>query len=202
MNQPTEEQFLKDVAGHRLTVLHHDGLYRHLQFNAARNSWNMWFHLVTWPGVLTITGDMGTWVFSRVEDMFTFFRSEKLAINPDYWAEKLRHGNFGGRDGAKVWDEDNFKERLLDQLTDHYSFEGAELEEITEAVKEDIFRQECKYDMLIAARDFSHQFSTDRRKFQFDSCDMPSGMVYSYHFIWCCYAIVWGIQQWDNRPTT
>jgi len=27
--------------------------------------------------------------------------------------------------------------------------------------------------------------------------DIPQGKVWSYHFLWCCYAIVWAIQQYD-----
>ena len=70
MREPTEEQFLRDVAQHEMTVLHSDGLYRHVHFQQRSHSWNQWFDLVTWPGNLTIRGDMGTWTFSRVEDKY------------------------------------------------------------------------------------------------------------------------------------
>lgn len=163
----------------------------------------MWFDLITWPGCLTIKGDMGCWTFSRVDDMLTFFRSTpddfvfgKLSINADYWAEKLQHGTHGGRDGAKVWDEESFKKRLTEQLTDYFGLEGDDLKVAKEALTEDVLRQDNKYDLIIAARDFAIDLP-DRDAFQFDPCELPDGMEYAYHFIWCLYAIVWGIQQYD-----
>lgn len=194
MREPTEEQFLKDIQHHQMTIPLGDGVYRHVRFKQPGTS-NMWFDLVTWPGFLTINGDMGTWTFSRVPDMFTFFRDDKLRINPHYWAEKLQHGNFTGRCGGKVWDEDEFKASLLAHLENN-DWEPSNREAVEEAIKEDIFRQEGKWEMILAARDFSVQLPD--HKFYFDSCEIPDGMVYSYHFIWCLYAIVWGIQQFDN----
>lgn len=186
------EVFLRDVGLHRMVVKRDEGLYRHLSFRQpAPASWNMWFDLVTWPGVLTIHGDMGTWTFSRVDDMFTFFRDEKLRVNKSYWAEKLQHGASGGRDEARVFSEDLFKERLVAQLTDYYSLEGEQLKEVTEALQDEVLSQDCKPDLLIAARDFKCG------KFQFDTCELPDGKEYSYHFVWCLYAIVWGIQRYD-----
>ncbi len=216
--QPTEEEFLKDVQHHQMTIPLNEGVYRHVRFRSTKHGWNQWFDLTTWPGMLTISGDMGTWSFSRLPDMFDFFRGSK--INPSYWAEKLQHGNFSGRQGGKVWDEDVFKERLLDMLKNCYEFKGKKLKEITKAVTEEVFRQEYQHAMVMAAYEFTYEFEADRKarekreetmltldrwgsqrqakKFQFDGVDLPDGMVYSFHLIWCMYAIVWGIQQYDN----
>lgn len=224
----TAESFLKDVAGHNMTVKMDNGIYRHLLFKAAKDSWNQWFEIITWPGVLTVHGDMGCWTFSRVSDMFTFFREEKLEINPDYWAEKLQHGTHGGRDGAKVWNEDLFRKHLVDQLTNYYSLEGEDLEVVTQALKDEVLCHDNKYDLLIATRDFSCLLpskaepledehsgrlggcvkaivrNSERRarndrfnKFQFDSCELPDGKEYAYHFLWGCYSVVWAIQKYD-----
>ena len=186
------DTFLSDVANHQLTIKLDNGLHRHLVFRAKTNSWNMWFEIVTWPGSLIVHGDMGSWTFSRLEDMFQFFRDDKLRINPHYWAEKLQQGFHGGRDAARVFSEDFFKQRLLEQLTEYYALEGDQLKTVTEALHEDVLNQDGKYDLLIAARDFKSG------KFQFDTCELPSGKQYAYHFIWCLYAIVWGIQQYDS----
>lgn len=219
MNDPTPETFLRDVQHHKMTVLLDQGLYRHLRFKQP-GSGNMWFEIITWPNVLTIHGDMGTWTFSRVEDMFTFFRGSDLKINPSYWAEKLQHGNFSGRDGGKVWNQDTFRAHLLDQLARYFEDEPAKLAEITPVVEEDIFRLhdgDGPHVMHHAAYEFTYVFEEDREpvlagfdrafksrysqknQFQFEGMDLPDGMIYSYHFLWCLYAIVWGIQQWDAR---
>lgn len=202
--EPTPEQFLGNVAAHQMTLSHECEIYRHVQFKAPKTS-NMWFDLVTWPGFLTIAGDMGTWTFSRTRDMFKFFRSSELAINASYWAEKIQNGVNGGRDNAREFDQEAFGERLIDQIENHYCLEGKDLASVTAAVKEEILGQEegnGPYALMHAAADFVCTLPSGE-EFRFDPCGLPDGKVYSYHFIWCLYAIVWGIQQYDSqRPAS
>lgn len=203
--QITPKQFLAGVAGHQMKVNLDNGIYRHLSFRQQANSLNLWFEIVTWPGVLTIHGDMGTWTFSRVQDMFTFFRDDKLRINESYWAEKLQSGTHGGRDGAKVFSEDLFREQLLERL-DNYDLSAEDLAEVTQNLKYDVLSRDNKYDLMIAARDFSCMLpgrqDDNRKRFHFNLCEMPDGKAYAYHFIWCLHAIVWGIQQYDAARVT
>ena len=183
MREPTPEQFIKDVANHQMTVARNDGIYRHLKFRSTARGWNQWFDLITWPGVLTIHGDMGTWTFSRVEDMFTFFRSRdsELRINADYWAEKLQGGTNGGRDRAKVWDEDVWRKHLFDQLTDYYGMEGDQLATVTRDLESALKYASGEWELKIASRDF--ESIRDGKPWSFDSCELPSGMEYAFHFI-------------------
>ncbi len=197
-------EFLADVSKHAMTIAMDDGVYRHVRFRQPSNS-NMWFDVVTWPGVLVIHGDMGSWTFSRVQDMFTFFRDEKLRINQSYWAEKLQHGTHGGRDGARVWSDDLFREQLLNRVKDS-GLDGEDLKAVTDALREEVLCRDNKYELLIAARDFSCKIPSRESerygKFQFDSCELPDGKEYAYHFVWCLYAIVWAIQQYDATKKT
>lgn len=209
--EPTSERFLADVENHQMTVAHEDGIYRHLRFKSSKCGWNQWFDLVTWPGFLTICGDMGTWTFARVPDMFAFFRSSRgLEINASYWAEKLCRGTHDGRDGAKVWDDDLFRDRVLERLEDHDLTDEQKVF-VRERFKEEIFSQSGEHFLLHAAYEFHSCLDPEcielgfccnhekhrRHHFQFDSCELPDGKDYAFHFIWCLYAIVWGIQQYD-----
>jgi len=74
-----------DLSKHSLKVLHHEGVYRHLQCQVG-DDYHMRFFITTWPNYLAITGDMGTFVFVRTHDMFELFRG---VVNPSYWTEKL-----------------------------------------------------------------------------------------------------------------
>ena len=189
--------FLKDVASHALEVKLDNGIYRHLSFRRV-SSFNQWFDIVTWPGFLCICGDMGTWTFARLADMFNFFRDSQLRINASYWAEKLQNGTIGGRSNAKEWDEDVFTADVLQQLTDYYGLEGERLTSVTEDLKQTLSYESGngRHALYRAVADFKYRDGA--RKFYFDSCELPDGMVYSYHFLWCLYAIVWGIQQYDE----
>ena len=88
-----DEQFLRDVAEHTMTVIREDGVSRHIRFAKPGTSC-MHFDLITWPGYLCYTGDMGTYVFQRLTDMFEFFRTDreyKSATAPS-WRSTSRTG--------------------------------------------------------------------------------------------------------------
>ena len=182
----TKIQFENDTRNHTIRIMLDSGLYRHATFRGRCRTY--WFDLITWPGCLTIWGDMGTWTFARVEDMFTFFRGK--SINPSYWAEKLQLGQHGGSEAAKVFDDDTFRAHILAQLKDHDD-DAAMVADMTSQLEMEMGRLSGP-DLQQAAYEFEYG------NFRFDPCDMPSGMVYSSHFLWCLHAIVWGIQQWDQ----
>lgn len=81
------ERFKQATAEHEVTICDERGLYRHLRCQKPE-TWVYGFDIVTWPGYLAYVGDVGDFVFSRVRDMFEFFRG--YSPNPDYWSEKLQ----------------------------------------------------------------------------------------------------------------
>lgn len=103
------EMYRQDTADHELTVLRDEGIYRHLKMRSATRGSFYWFEIVTWPGCLTINGDMGTYTFSRVDDMFRFFRADDGRINPYYWGQKLRGPEDGSR-SVKAFSVDVYRE--------------------------------------------------------------------------------------------
>jgi hypothetical protein len=184
----TVEQFVSDVADHKLSVKLRDGLYRHLVLREPGTS-NLWFEVVTWPGSLAIHGDMGTWTFSRVEDMFTFFRSKELKINAQYWCEKVgAESRFGGP--SEKFNAEVFKQNVIDSLNG-YDLEDFQKAEIVGDLDQDVFCEEDEVSVRRALADFSHD------GFTFSDSWEISGNAYTYHFLWCLHAIVWAIQQYD-----
>src|SRR4051812_42454340 len=97
-----------------MTVLHDDGLYRHLRFAPPSRAF-YWFDLVTWPGRLAFVWSDTSHIFSRVDDMFTFFRNPQYGINPGYWSEKL----VTERDVAQEFSESRFL-RLVDEQVNEW----------------------------------------------------------------------------------
>lgn len=189
-NGPSLEQFEKYVANHTMQVLLDQGVYRHLKFlGAPPHSWNQWFEIITTPGLLTINGDMGTWTFSRVTDMFNFFRSPDRRINPSYWTEKLQ----GGRSEATEFDGETFKAALVESLegynltAEQRSVILRELDETHFDDDESCVRRAVDY---IGVGDFSFQ----------DTWEI-SGKRYQYRYIWCLRAIVWAINKYDEESS-
>ena len=84
-----QSRFLRDVRDHKMIIELDQGVHRSIRFGRPGSS-AYHFRLNTWPGHLAISGDMGSYVFSRTADMFEFFRDSAMTgrINPGYWHEK------------------------------------------------------------------------------------------------------------------
>lgn len=218
---PNEASFLKDISKHEMTVKLDNGIYRHLRFSQP-NSSNMWFDIVTWPGFLAYAGDMGSFVFTRLPDMFQFFRTdaekEGLGINLGYWGEKLEAVDRNGREnGNRVYSPDRLREQVEYHIkTWVEEFEGpydsseeeavaakADFEaELREAIDEDVYSylDSSEHEARTAVRDFSVEIGGHKYEF-YDTWEWNCD-EYTFRFVWCCYAIAWAIKQYDARQTT
>ena len=186
----TEAVFLKDVATHQMAIIRDDGVYRHVRFGRP-GSYCMRFDLVTWPGYLAYSGDMGCFVFQRLDDMFEFFRGAPrdhvgLFINPSYWGQKLeavsRHGGF------KEFSESMLRDAIEQRLKD-----AEASADLREAVEEEVLSKidDGEHAVCQAVYYFEHE------GFRFQDFFEQSLHDYTFHFIWCCYALAWGIKQYD-----
>lgn len=194
--QQIGERFAADTTHHKLVVLHDDGLYRHLRFaHPERGAY--WFDLITWPGTLAFRGDMdGGYMFSRVRDMFEFFRSDRGDINPHYWGEKLE----GGRRSVQHYDEDVLKghvHQLLDDAAERAKDEADE--DLHAAVGKGRAMLNCAID----DGDTSHERGARQLLDELEELGLTSDSWetslhdYDMSFLWACHAIVWGIGQYD-----
>ena len=205
MNQPTKERFLKDIKDHQIEIIKDDGVYRHIKCQSP-DTWNMGFYIITFPGGLLYTGDVGTYEFERIEDMFRFFRSgidEKtgdINISSAYWAEKcLSESIFGN--GIKEFDPELFKERIKEYFEQYYEDnDSKEKETVWEEIKSQIldFSEDSEWSLVAALNNFSLYHGIDTEFAFYDFWDGFSGMSKTFHFIWCLYAIVWTIQKYDE----
>lgn len=195
MSECTEERFLRDVAQHELTIVRDDGVNRHLRFQEP-GYYTMHFDLITWPGYLCYTGDMGTYVFRRLKDMFEFFRTKGLRINPGYWGEKLEAVD--SCDGYRQWSQDKFRQRIREDFDDWLKDSGLPEEQqaaATEQFESDVISAigDGKEAAYLAARDFEFAGRSPFSDWwEVDTDD------YSFRFLWCCYALAWGVQQYDE----
>lgn len=189
------ERFARETAEHEMTILHDDGLYRHIRFSAPESS-AYWFELITTPGQLVFSGDGDAFVFRRLTDMFVFFRSSSgwnpgTRIDETYWAEKL----VSDRDAVK-----EYSRRLLNQLvSDYFRDVQAEKESpgIRRAWREATTGRFPDYDTEHAegARDALEHFKY--QDFAFVDTWEWDLREYSWWYLWACHAIVWGIAQYD-----
>lgn len=202
----TEERFLKDASNHEMQILHEDGVYRHIRFKAPNTSCYH-FDLITYPGYLVYSGDMGCYVFSRLDDMFEFFRADKcrndsLYINTGYWAEKLRavDGNKNSAD-ATEFDEEAFR-RVINEYrlswVREYGLDKQQRRDLWDEVEDCVISRidDGEHAACQAAYEFSHKTKGDT--FQFEDLFEHNFKRYTFHFIWCCYAIAFGVKKYDE----
>lgn len=214
----TEEGFLKDVEKHELTIIRDEGLNRHLRF--SKGSSDMRFDLITWPGHLCFTGDMGTYVFERLADMFEFFRHDReyakkrgkqLAINASYWSEKLiAVACNGGRSkgGAMEFSKERFTEVINEYRVEwmrnsRLALTKEQRRELWEAVQDEVLNHIDDAD-LVQRNAYEFNWSAGRflpgtyPSYQFDDLFDHRFDDYTFHFLWCCYALAWGIEKYDE----
>jgi hypothetical protein len=179
------ERFPRDVAGHEMRVIRSDGIDRHLRFQQP-GTYCMGFDLITWPGHLCFTGDMGTFVFARLADMFEFFRTDR-GINPPYWAEKVLAAD---RDGVTEYVADLFREAVQQRLDD-----AEASPEVRKAVADEVLSEadDGEHSALHAAYHF------ERDGFRFEDVSELHCRDYTYRFMWCCHALVWAIAKFDAQ---
>jgi hypothetical protein len=207
-----ESQFLQDVSKHEMRVIHCDGIHRHIRFQKP-GTMCMHFDLITWPGYLCYTGDMGTYVFTRLLDMFEFFRTDAdskylkskgltLGINPSYWGEKVQAQD--KYDGLKKFSSDKFAEQIK-RITFEWIRENAhrttkeERREFWEAIEGELLSGDGDRDGAVVmnrAYEFGHKLN-DKVSFCFPDLWEYNFTEYSERFMWCCYALAWGIQKFD-----
>lgn len=207
----TETTFLKDVAKHQMTIIHEDGLHRHIRFRNPDSS-DMFFDLITWPGALCYTGDMGTYVFRRLTDMFEFFRTNPKSpylaakrltpgINLGYWAQKLEAVDRCA--GLEEFNPEKFTRVVRAECVRWLVHcPKPDRRELLEAVKDDVlaYTDDGEDRARRAAIDFNHE--TPTQQFNFSDFWEHDLNEYTTRFTWCCYALAWGINQYDASKIT
>ncbi|MGF3056172.1 hypothetical protein [Microbacterium sp. YY-01] len=173
-------QLLGYVEKHEMQILHDDGLYRHIRFKSPGTSIG-YFDIITWPGSLAITGDIGEGhIFTRERDMIAWFYNPIGGyINPGYWAEKLSRG---ARDAVE-FSSDKFAAWVRDIAGSRH-----DVDEMVEEAEHFLTSEEA-VDVL------------DHRDIYWDFEDVESWRDYRHHFLLACHAILWGVQEYVKNTT-
>jgi hypothetical protein len=181
-------------SGHQMTVLHEDGLYRHLRFEGTADSafGRYPFELITWPYNLVVKAG---WTFhfdiDATPDMLDLFRRTALKgqINPGYWQEKVR----AGRDEIEGFDPNLFEQQVKRYVV-HSIREGEAPRGIGAEVTREIFEMGDIFDessARAALADFRYKGWDFGDLPEWDFSDFTPG------FLHCCHAIRHGIDLWD-----
>lgn len=159
-----------------------DRPYRHIRFSQPGTRIWTW-SLVTWPGCLAISGDLESFTFRRLHDMFDFFRSP---INPGYWAEKI----IAGQPRTRFCPE-----RFVEAVSDHVEDQRDWLSpDDFEALKRDVQKQ--LLDDPPEYLEQAHEWLADYTFDNFEFCDTWEWDLggWDHHFLISLHAIHYGVK--------
>ncbi|APC44863.1 hypothetical protein SEA_HUMPTYDUMPTY_68 [Arthrobacter phage HumptyDumpty] len=191
------DRFNRDVAGGVLTLVHDQGLYRHLTFRPRGGNF-CWFDIITSPGQLTIRGDMGDYVFAREPDMLRDFFHRY--VNAHYWAEKVIAQDV--HSPVRQYSEDKYRAQVLhDFWHAREGYTPAEARALWEEIRiNGPLSDYTDYLHLAGAMDALESFraeSVDGFRFQVDSTkDFED---WGHHYLWCCHAILWAARAYREH---
>ena len=191
-------RFARDTASHQMTVLHDDGLYRHLRF-VNPNSSLYWYEISTTPNQLVFSGDGSSFMFRLASDMFEMFRQSAASgdINATYWAEKVRTGN------ARSYSRERFEEYVWKQVAQGEQYYPG----LRDDVREEIFESPV-YDVdhepaaLMTALGYEYYLQpgrdlAGRGPFRFTCVYEWELKDFDWWFLFALYAIKDGIAKYD-----
>lgn len=195
--------FQRDAAGHQLTVLHEQGLYRHLRMAAPGTRWGSW-DIITWPGHLATSGDAHDGLtFSRENDMIvdffgkmhggkkSYFDDGAPSIDFRYWAEKLQGDQ---RDTVRAYVHADFVRYVKETLTER--LEAGYYSQLTQQLVDELIAEVEDLDESEAE---ARQWLNEHEREVPDSWDHDF-KDYTFHFQVACYAVNAAVQAYLARP--
>jgi len=174
--QLVRESIARNMVNHVITMKRSDSLYRHYRCQTP-GTWCFGFDIVTWPGSLCFTGDLGEYVFQREPDMIQFMGivCGKDPIDYHYAAEKCR----ASRDGLTEFSEQKFRSRVRERLRERPRDKDAK-------AKARVILDEFE--------EYNDPHGAVRAMYEsglWDGSDLPSVQTYTFGFVLCVNAIRW-----------
>lgn len=197
-NTLTDEAFLKDVATHEMKIALDEGVFRCVRFKRPGTS-NYHFDITTWPGHLAISGDMGCYVFSRLTDMFEFFRGR---LDFHYKAGKV----VAVDKNSPVFEfsRDKFSETLLESFAsfcEDREMSSEAREEASVALHDEVLDRLEEDDSGLFAWRAARDFEVDGREVFPDLFEHGFEEM-TWRYQWCCRAIAWAVTQYDQAKAS
>jgi hypothetical protein len=194
-------RFAEAVRDHKTNILIDTEHMKQWHCGRSRSS-TYAFTITTWPGYLTITGDMGCYTFRRERDMLSWFNQSRPAyegdrdINPDYWSGKLEAQDTR-RSGYEVFSEDAFEISIREAMAGYLAnFSLSQAKRIVlEAQADDLFRAPDGRDEALSR--VMNWKCPVTRSYPFDDFWDSNTTEYDFGFLQACHAILWGIKQYD-----
>jgi hypothetical protein len=180
-------RFETDTASHALTVIRDDGLYRHLHIAAVGDlAWNQWYEIVTYPGTLVYSGDMGTYVFHRhgTSDALNLFGS--TVPDPGYLAQKCVAAD---REGITEYSPDLLRQQVEEETLGWFQGLSDAEARVLRAEIADLLDDAGNVEEVVREKLDEFRPKIGNSVFEFtDTCEWNLH-EFTHRFLWACHAI-------------
>lgn len=193
--------FLEETKDHQIRVENDNGVHRSV-LCAEPGTGIYHYRLNTWPGHLAISGDISDGlIFTRLHDMFEFFRSEQDWDDIDfrYWAEKLT----GGSRSVQEYDPELAKAYVQSEIDNFIEYKGLEDNpEWAERLRYEANQLGVEFGPdVLCNQMYSFVFyplKDDPYHEVFTDIETTSWYDYNYRFYLNCFAIQAGIKAYNR----
>lgn len=189
-------QFAANTDEHTITVLlDSPGTgHRHLRF--ARPGTGIWsFDVITTPGRLIYTGDVGHFVFAGISgDPLAFFGLGGGGVNPYYWVEKVRAGVTSTGFNHVVFS--HHLTEAIEAYRDELSVE--EFADLARQVDDELSGCPDAESARHALDEFAWSNDDGDVRVSFDDDDIETDGL-DHHYLLTCHALRWAASQWQAR---
>lgn len=149
---------------------------------AAPDTWIHGFYIVTWPGTLIVTGDIGFLAVQRTENMLAWARGAVDSLG--YFDEKVPHCI-----QTEEYNADLAREQAAEMLADLDEFDDERRQQWQEAFGEGAYIDWTDEQAVVEA---FYEFVGD--------CEYPRPYVFNQNFLWCVMALKWFLNWHERQP--
>lgn len=199
LQQPIKPEDFYEIAQHlRMQIIEDKelpdggGRLRLLRFRREDKQFQGWFDIVSYPGTLIINGDYGCYAFARTPDMFDFFRTSRKEPNVDYWASKCLQP----RKTFTAYSPELFVHQVVDWIVERVKGGDRFGPELRQRIRDEVIGE--AENGQIAAISAALNFEDEAGHSVFQDFYEVTTEAYDFGFLWCLYAVMWAVQQYDK----
>lgn len=188
--EQAKESFYSYAKNYIMKVENDDGGFNRCILFSTPSSSEGYFRIITAPGTLVVTGDYGDFIFSRRGDAIHLFEGIDREPNFHYLKEKVVAGE------TEKFSCDVFLEGVFGEFKDWAKDNDLPSSSAEELMKE--FKNQ-------SSSCIDNEQSAFQAWYDFDSPNPDFTPGYdleiryeslTFHYMWCCYAVQWAVNQY------
>ncbi|OOH92163.1 hypothetical protein BMT54_01165 [Pasteurellaceae bacterium 15-036681] len=194
MSNTFSTNFLNDIKNHKITVIENSEHSKIFKAMRADGSICQSFTVIYADNKAIITGDMGHYVFGRLQNSYGFFLNNESAFNFGYVLEKLLAEDKFNK--AERYDSTQAEETIKSIIQEYReSLDEDDCQDDLNELEDSLEHIDFDSEIEVAAWLYS---LTDESAEIFEEYNIDDFTVLDYRFIWCVYGLIWATREFEK----